>query len=105
MIHAQLSDAEKEDLLALTVSGKPANVVAYVNKLLKERNLGHDSCARPLAVRDKKHIKQPCFAIEYIEKIEEFLNESLHRTTPVQAISETKEYIQQVKAEIKKFFS
>ena len=105
MIHATLSDEEKEDLLAIATTNKPINIINYVNKLLKERNLGHDGCSRPIAVRDKKSMKQPCFALGYIEKTEEFLNESLKRMDTVRAISETKAYIQQLKTEIKKFFS
>jgi hypothetical protein len=104
MIHSQLSDNEKEDLLAMAVANKHQPLITYINNLLREKSLGYDGCARPIASRDKKHMKQQCFALGYIEKIEDYLNESLQRMEPMRAIAETKTYITKMKAEIKKYF-
>lgn len=104
MINEPLSDVEITGLIQCSVSDNPIKSITYVNKLLSKRTLGDDHCARPLSFRNKDDVKEPCFALGYITKIEEFINETKKHSSDKLIIKDVLNYIYELKKEINTFF-
>jgi hypothetical protein len=102
MINERLSDDEIQQLLA--ASGNP-NIVTLVNKFIAKRTRGDDRCARPLKFRSPLETNEPCFALGYIRKIRDYIEQlhqrEVHTTLPYDKI---KEYVNGIEKEIKRFF-
>lgn len=104
MTKSRLSDSEKEDILSFVLAENANGVFEYVDRLLYEKGLGTDCCARPIEYREKEHMEHPCFAMGYIEKIEEYFKAISGRKDIGDPVELTSEYIRILKVEINKFF-
>jgi len=104
MVRSKLSDEETEVILGLVVRGSHMGVLKYVNKLLHEKGMGTDTCARPWAIRNKKELERPCFAIGYLDRVVDFMTE-VNARQPKLVVSQTKKYVEKLKSEIELFFT
>lgn len=104
MIYTQLSEQEQADLVQLVQQQASLGVVQYVNRLLKKGSWGNESCARPFAARDEKHVKQPCFAQGYLEKSLEYSRDCSYRLPASEALEKTQHILEQMITEVKTFF-
>jgi hypothetical protein len=104
MVQSKLSDEETEIIMGFCAGGRPVQLVKYINRLLYEKGLGSDVCARPFEIRNKQELEHPCFAVGYLSKVESYLIES-HGRKPQKAVSDTLKFIGKLKTEITKYFS
>ena len=111
-----LSDREIEDVFSLSAAGKHTELVDKVNRMIRERSRGDDRCARPLAIRGKDQMLEPCFALGYMDKIIDFIDNTVNRVViaddaverkaqnMVEVISDVREYVQNLRKEIRGYF-
>ena len=101
-----LSDEEIENVLFIFNKKEALELITYINRIIVERNKGIDRCARPLSFRNADDCKETCFAMGYIRKIRDFIDENAKREGIDNSITvkETKKYISELLKEIKKFF-
>lgn len=104
MVKSRLSDEEIFDVGVFVSVGNASGLVKYLNKLLYQKGLGTDCCARPIAARDKEDMKESCYAEGYIKKTIEFINDTRQRLSPTKTIEKTLEYLEKVQQEIREFF-
>ena len=104
MIYSKLSEHQQNELANLIYRDEVDEVFKYINSILTKNSLGLDTCAKPMAVRNKQEMNNDCFAQGYLEKVLEFMEETLAREKPLDTVIKTRQYIQNVIEEIKTFF-
>lgn len=104
MIKSKLSEEEAVQVGAFVTAQDIPGMVKYLNRVLYDRGLGTDGCSRPMALRDKKDMDEPCFARGYLNKVLEFIEESKRRTGDSDTLEKTVNYLNGLLKEIDRFF-
>jgi hypothetical protein len=98
----KLSDEEIESISFAFGTGDISKLIEVLRKLLYNRSLGAEVCARPVSFRKQEQMKEPCFAIGYLNSIIEYIEETQKRKLDV--AKETTLYINKIIEEISSYF-
>lgn len=102
MRNQDLSDSEIENLTMLCGSGNCSDLITYVKRILNNRYLGLDSCARPLDYRGDFQ-DDACFARGYIKLISDYTHQQSLRLESAELDSAIRNYCNKLISEINKF--
>jgi hypothetical protein len=78
-MNKKLSDVEIDNIVSISQAQDVIHLIGYLNKIIGERDLGLDGCARPLSFRSESDLNHTCFARGYLQKVREYLIETSAR--------------------------
>ena len=93
--------------MSFVACGDHVRLLEYLDRMLYEKGLGTDGCARPMAARDQQDMKKEtsCYAEGYIRKTIEFVENCNQMWPPRKTVDKTLTYLKKLQKEMTEFFS